>query len=441
MHRLPLSTRHALLYGLLCVVPACSAAPETEPGEAPTSDDSALYGGFPAKSKKLDAVGSIVELISDKDGGVYLQKCTGTLIGPHTVLTAAHCVQKYKGKESVDYTELRFRIGYDSTAPTQELPIVGGYVGPIYDGGLTGRGADVGLLFLAEDISDVAPIPPDTVPLGEDSLDKSFAIVGFGQEDPLDPVGAHRDRQMGTLRLEALQGDPKKVLWSSPEDMAAWLSANAEIDIPASSLGGFWDAPQHVLIAGQVGFFSSIHNGTQAGRGDSGGPILRLGGGGQGLRVVATVGGSWAINFSNGTQVLFGGTYGGLVASPENADFISTKSSEHCRGVPVGGYCNGDIAVQCNEEGQFTQAITTFDCRELGLWCGSPDGEVGCIDPEPQGNGTSCALVGKYKDPNNVAYEFKADGTYTIRDVPRGHYLFDAGLLQVDDDVGLCHES
>jgi hypothetical protein len=96
------------------------------------------------------------------------------------------------------------------------------------------------------------------------------------------------------------------------------------------------------------------------------------------------------------------------------------------------------VAIQCNPQEQHIVPITRLDCRDFGLWCAEGDAGPACVDPDPQAAPTACSLVGKFADPNSVAYEFKDDGTYTIRNLPRGIYGFQNGLFQADDSSGLC---
>ena len=52
----------------------------------PVTDDSSILGGLPARSTKFDAIGLLYGVRPQGPAPI----CTGTLIGPHTVLAAAH---------------------------------------------------------------------------------------------------------------------------------------------------------------------------------------------------------------------------------------------------------------------------------------------------------------------------------------------------------------
>jgi hypothetical protein len=142
----------SLALGFATASAACGAnAPETDNGVQATE---AIFG-VPATSQQLDAIGAIDEVLSTANGTVTLDsKCTGTLIGPHTVLTAGHCATKYVGHDSFPYTEHRFRTGADSAHPTHEVRIVSMLRGPQSTGGIVNYGSDVAIFQLADDITD-----------------------------------------------------------------------------------------------------------------------------------------------------------------------------------------------------------------------------------------------------------------------------------------------
>ncbi len=414
-------------------------------GDASTSDEAILrqeqeiIGGFTGGDvRSLSPVGSIVELISNANGGDIQQKCTATLIGPHTILTAGHCVEKYKGKNSHAYTEQWFRLGVDSANPTHAARIISGEVHPVRDGALIGRGADIGIMQLAEDITAVEPMVVATTPLTTADLRKNFLIAGYGQQSITDPIGRNRKRALGRNWLAAIEGHGLQAVWPTLDALLDWLRRNISPTITAAGWRPGYESPNGNVIPGHTAFFSNVGGGSQTGSGDSGGPIMWYREGR--LEVVGVQSSGIFANGAN--RIWLGGIYGGLVASSEAQTLITRALGDRCRNVSEAGACNGETAIQCNPAAEWPVAISYIDCNEFGMSCGLVDGEGStCVDfHQPVEHATTCELK-KMVHPNGAVYEFRADGTYTLRGAVRGTYSIVNGVLRWDDTSGLCHGS
>ncbi len=102
--------------------------------------------------------------------------CTGTLIGPNTVLTAAHCVH------DADVLRMEFRLGSDAAAPSEVIPILDAKAHPKYAPDIVGV-HDLGVLYLKHVPLSAFPLRTRQAPLARTTAAAtrlSSLFVGFG---------------------------------------------------------------------------------------------------------------------------------------------------------------------------------------------------------------------------------------------------------------------
>ena len=111
--------------------------------------------------------------------------CTGTVVGPRTVLTAAHCVPPGAARE--------VRVGAKLVVVTEAIRH------PSFDDAT--HAFDLAILKLAEP-ADVAPIAMPTATLDASFVGAAARIVGFGVES----AGAIADgnRRSGSMQIESI---------------------------------------------------------------------------------------------------------------------------------------------------------------------------------------------------------------------------------------------
>jgi len=147
--------------------------------------------------------------------------CSGTLIAPNVVVTAAHCFDDVtEPAGGTVHVGAGVAAGFDQVVETDAVYVHRRWTGLV-------READLAFVRLAEEVNEVSPLPWRSEPLGTDMLGERIRIVGFGMSDGHTGEGAGEKR-----------------------------SANVTLDAMSPELVGFGDARQNICY------------------GDSGGPVI-----------------------------------------------------------------------------------------------------------------------------------------------------------------------
>ncbi len=159
---------------VLALIVSCGPGNTNQTPSTNGVQQSAIVGGQPEQG--YPAVGALLF-----NAGAM---CTGTLISPKIVLTAAHCV-------AVGHTGY-FRLGYDVTNPDESVMFSYAVADPDYDTnayvpelGYSGMTAhDVAVVILDHPITDVTPMKYRAVPMYSNMKGASVLFVGYGQRNP-----------------------------------------------------------------------------------------------------------------------------------------------------------------------------------------------------------------------------------------------------------------
>jgi len=188
-----------LCVGLLWLL-SCDLTSQPRPAGPTGQQTSPLIGGVP--DTRHPAIGALLSNLS-----IY---CTGTLLTPRLVLTAAHCIESASRQQTLG-ARLQFRVDIPTkdTFQARYYDVTSMFIHPQYSGSnaASKNQSDVGVVFLAQEVPDVTPLPLYTQGLNSGWIGRKISFWGYGLLQTLPQRKSASKKHYLALTLREVQAD------------------------------------------------------------------------------------------------------------------------------------------------------------------------------------------------------------------------------------------
>jgi secreted trypsin-like serine protease len=128
------------------------------------------------------AVVALAQLYSMQGGTYVSQFCTGTLIGPRTILSAGHCVDHGLDAPTGGNPSIIAVVGPDSSSPQQWRYVTRQVENPGYSDQTVAN--DISVMRLESAFTGITPIPANSTALAQGDIGRDIRHVGYGLDSP-----------------------------------------------------------------------------------------------------------------------------------------------------------------------------------------------------------------------------------------------------------------
>lgn len=186
----------AMMLALGCGGPAA----EGTEAESTAQDRSEIIGGTVDTGDE-----SIVAVYAIAPGAAAGSLCTGTVIAPTVVLTAAHCVHPDTVGADVEFSVLTAADLTDKAHPSPKLTVKETHYDPAFNIKNVLNGHDIAVVIL-DAPTTLKPIPWNGEALPASLTGQPARLVGYGLNDSFGKKGAGLKRQV-TVKLNSFDGN------------------------------------------------------------------------------------------------------------------------------------------------------------------------------------------------------------------------------------------
>ena len=161
----------------VCALAACSA---------PASIDSVSQGIINGTDDTGDP--GVVMVLAQVPNSMNASLCTGEVVSPHVVLTAAHCVDPATVGAGAQFVVFTGQILSMTSPKSDFLTVQETHFNSSFNSSSPQNGNDVGVVILASPTT-IAPLPYNRAPLPQSMVGGAMRIIGYGITSASDTTG------------------------------------------------------------------------------------------------------------------------------------------------------------------------------------------------------------------------------------------------------------